>query len=122
MQRKINFEVIKIKKKMEPTQVSVIAIKCHRLGKRTASDRNSSKHENSYFELGGPVSTPKFCKLTLERKRSANDVKNKIIEDICLLTSVFEARSVSIADQEILFNVFGWKEIERINQNPTATC
>ena len=50
--------------------------------------------------------TPKFCKLTLERKRSANDVKNKIIEDICLLTSVFEARSVSIADQEILFNKF----------------
>ena len=53
--------------------------------------------------------------------RSADDVKNKIIEDICLLTSVFEARSVSIADQEILFNVFGWKEIERINQNPTVT-
>ena len=65
--------------------------------------------------------TPKFGKLTLERKRSADDVKNKIIEDICLLTLVFEAKSVSIADQEILFNVFGWKEIERINQNPTAT-
>ena len=63
--------------------------------------------------------TPKFGKLTLERKRSADNVKNKIIEDICLLTSVFEARSVSIADQEILFN--GWKEIEQINQNPTAT-
>ena len=62
---------------------------------------------------------PKFDKLTPKRKSSANDVKNKIIEDICLLTSVFEARSVSIADQEILFN--GWKEIERINQNPTAT-
>ena len=66
--------------------------------------------------------TPKFGKPTLERKRSADDVKNKIIEDICLLTSVFESRSVSIADQEILFNVFGWKEIERINQNPIATC
>ena len=65
--------------------------------------------------------TPKFGKLTLERKRSTDDVKNKIIEDICLLTSVFEARLVSIADQEILFNVFGWKEIERINQNLTTT-
>jgi len=65
--------------------------------------------------------TPKFGKPTLERKRSANDVKNKIIQDICLLTSVFEARLVSIADQEILFNVFGWKEIERINQNLTTT-
>ena len=65
--------------------------------------------------------TSKFGKLTLERKRSAEDIKNKIIEHICLLTSVFEAISVSIADQEILFNVFGWKEIERINQNLTVT-
>ena len=60
MQRKINFEVIKIKKKMEPMQLLVIAIKCHQLGKRRPSDRNSSKHENSYSELGGPVLTPKF--------------------------------------------------------------
>ena len=67
------------------------------------------------------VLTPKFGKLTLERKRSADDVKNKIIGDICLLSLVFEARSVSIADQEILFNVFGWKEIEWINHSPTAT-
>ena len=43
------------------------------------SDRNSSKHENSYSELGGPVLTPKFSKLTLERKRLADDVKNKKI-------------------------------------------
>jgi len=121
MQRKINFEVIKIKKKMEPMQLSVIAIKCHQLGKRRPLDRNSLKHENSYFELGGPLLTLKFGKLTLKRKRSVDDVKNKIIEDICLLTLVFEAKSVSIADQEILFNVFGWKEIERINQNPTVT-
>ena len=77
MQRKINFEVIKIKRKMEPMQLSVIAIKCHRLGKRRPSDQNSSKHENSYFELGGPVFTPKFGKLILERKRSADDVKSK---------------------------------------------
>ena len=42
-------------------------------------DQNSSKHENSYSELGGPVFTPKFGKLTLERKRSADDVKNKKI-------------------------------------------
>ena len=62
MQRKINFEVIKIKKKMEPMQLSVIVIKCHRLGKRRPSDQNSSKHENSNFELGGPVFTPKFGK------------------------------------------------------------
>ena len=77
MQRKINFEVIKIKKKMEPMQLSLIAIKCHQLGKRRPSDQNSSKHENSYFELGGPVFTPKFGKLILERKRSADDVKSK---------------------------------------------
>ena len=44
------------------------------------------------------VLTSKFGKLTLERKRSVDDVKNKIIEDICLLTSVFEARLVPIAD------------------------
>jgi len=36
------------------------------------------------------VLTPKFGKPTLERKRSADDVKNKIIEDICLLTSVLK--------------------------------
>ena len=77
MQRKINFEVIKITKKMEPMQLSVIEIKCHWLGKRRPSDQNSSKHENSYFELGGPVFTPKFGKLILERKRSADDVKSK---------------------------------------------
>ena len=77
MQRKTNFEVIRIKKKMEPTQLSVIAIKCHRLGKRRPSDQNSSKHENSYFELGGLVFTPKFGKLIVERKRSADDVKSK---------------------------------------------
>ena len=77
MQRKINFEVIKIKKKMEPMQLSVIAIKCHRLGKRRPSDQNSLKHENSYFELGGPIFTPKFGKLILEGKRSADDVKSK---------------------------------------------
>ena len=77
MQRKINFEVIKIKKKMEPMQLSVIAIKCHRLGKRRPSEQNSSKHENSYFELGGPVFTPKFSKLILERKRSADGVKSE---------------------------------------------
>ena len=65
--------------------------------------------------------TLKFGKLTLKRKRSVDDVKNKIIGDICLLSLVFEARSVSIADQEILFNVFGWKEIEWINHSPTAT-
>ena len=46
--------------------------------------------------------TTKFGKSTLERKRSADDVKNKIIEDIFLLTSIFESKSVSIADQEIL--------------------
>ena len=77
MQRKINFEVIKIKKKMEPMQLSVIEIKCHWLGKRRPSDQNSSKHENSYFELGEPVFRPKFSKLILERKRSADDVKSK---------------------------------------------
>ena len=77
MQRKINFEVIKIKKKMEPMQLLVIAIKCHWLGKRRPSDQNSSKHENSYFELGGHVFTPKFGKLILERKRSADDIKSK---------------------------------------------
>ena len=77
MQRNINFEVIKIKKKMEPMQLSVIVIKCHRLGKRRPSDQNSSKHENSNFELGGPVFTPKFGKLILERKRSADGVKSE---------------------------------------------
>ena len=77
MQRKINFEVIKVKKKMEPMQLSVIAIKCHRLGKRRQSDQNSLKHENSYLELRRPVFTPKFGKLILERKRSADDVKNR---------------------------------------------
>ena len=79
MQRKINFEVIKIKKKMEPMQLSVIAIKCHRLRKRRPSDQNNSKHENSYFELGGYVFTPKFDKLILERKRSTDDVKSEKI-------------------------------------------
>ena len=29
-------------------------------GKRRPSDRNSSKHENSYSKLGGPMLTPKF--------------------------------------------------------------
>ena len=77
MQRKIYFEVIKIKKKIETMQFSVIVIKCHRLGKRRPSDQNRSKHENSYFELGGPVFTPKFGKLILERKRSADDAKSK---------------------------------------------
>ena len=77
MQGKINFEVIKIKKKMELMLLSVMAIKCHRPGKRRPSDQNSLKQENSYIELGGPVLTPKFGKLTLERKRSANDVKSK---------------------------------------------
>ena len=68
---------MKINKKMEPMQLLVIAIKCHRLGKRRPSDQNSSKHENSYFELGGPMFTPKFGKLILERKRSTDDVKSK---------------------------------------------
>ena len=77
IQRKINLEVMKIKKKMELMQLLVIAIKCHQLGKRRPLDQNSSKHENSYFELGGPVFTPKFGKLILERKRSADDVKSK---------------------------------------------
>ena len=77
MQGKINFEVIKIKKKMGPMQLSVIAIKCHRLRKRRPSDQNSLKHENSNFELWRPVLTPKIGKLTLERKRSADDVKSK---------------------------------------------
>ena len=77
MQRKINFEVIKIKKKMEPMQLSLIAIKCHQLGKRRPSDQNSSKHENSYFKLAGLVFTPKFGKLILERKRSTDDVRSK---------------------------------------------
>jgi len=81
MQRKINFEVIKIKKKMEPMQLLVIAIKCHRLGKRRQSDRNSSKHENSYSKLGGPVFTPKFSKFTPERKELADNVKKKKISD-----------------------------------------
>ena len=45
-------------------------------GEKRPSDQNSSKHENSYFELGGPVFTPKFGKLILERKRSADDVKS----------------------------------------------
>ena len=43
------------------------------------SDQNSSKHENSYSELGGHVLTLKFGKLTLERKRSVDDVKNQKI-------------------------------------------
>ena len=77
MQRKINFGVIKIKKKMEPMQLSVIAISCHRLRERRPSDRNSSKHENSYSELGGPVLAPKFGKLSLEKKRSPDDVESK---------------------------------------------
>ena len=77
MQRKINFQVIKIKKKMEPMQLSVIAFRCHRLRKRRPSDQNSSKHENSYSKLGGPVFKPKFGKLSLERKRSADDVESK---------------------------------------------
>ena len=34
--------------------------------------------KNSYSKLGGPVLTPKFGKLTLERKRLAH-VKNKKI-------------------------------------------
>ena len=62
---------------MEPMQLSVIAMKCHWLGKRRQSDQNSSKHENTYFELGGLVFTPKFGKLILERKRSADGVKSK---------------------------------------------
>ena len=62
---------------MEPMQLLVIAIRCHRLRKRRPSDRDSSKHENSYSELGGLVFTPKFGKLSLERKRSADDVESK---------------------------------------------
>ena len=62
---------------MEPMQLSVIAFKHHRLKKRRPSDQNSSKHENSYFELGGSVFTSKFGKLILERKRSADDVKSE---------------------------------------------
>ena len=58
-------------------QLSVIEIKCHWLGKRRPSDQNSSKHENSYSELGGPVLAPKFGKLSLEKKRSADDVESK---------------------------------------------
>ena len=77
MQRKINFKIIKIKKKMEPMQLSMIAIKSHRLRKKRPSDQNSSKHENAYFELGGAVFTPNFDKLILESKRSADDVKSK---------------------------------------------
>ena len=46
---------------------------------RRPSDQNSSKHENSYSELGGPVFAPKFGKLTLKKKRSADNVKNKKI-------------------------------------------
>ena len=77
MQRKINFGVIKIKKKMEPMQLLVIAISCHRLRERRPSDRNSSKHKNSYSELGGPMFTPKFGKLSLQRRRSADNVECK---------------------------------------------
>jgi len=40
-------------------------------------DQNSSKHENSYSKLEGPMFTPKFGKLILERKRSTDDVKSK---------------------------------------------
>ena len=47
---------------------------------RRLLDQNNSKHENSYSELGGPVSMPKFGKLTLERKVSTDDIKDmKII-------------------------------------------
>ena len=62
---------------MEPMQLSVIAIKYHWLSKRRPSDQNSSKHENSYSELEGPVFTPRFGKLSLERKRSADNVESK---------------------------------------------
>ena len=67
-------------------QLPVIAIRCHRLRKRRPSDRNSSKHENSYSELGGPVFTPKFGKLSLQRKRSADDVgcKKDLLIDVYL--------------------------------------
>ena len=44
---------------------------------RTLLDQNSLKHENSYSELGGPVLTPKFGKLSLEKKRSPDDVESK---------------------------------------------
>ena len=63
---------------------------------RRLLDQNSSKHENSYFELGGHVFTPKFGKLILERKRSVDDVKSKSL----LIKGYLRA------SQEILFNIF----------------
>ena len=58
-------------------QLSVIAIRCHRLRKRRPSDQNSSKYENSYSKLEGPMFTLKFGKLSLQKKRSADDVKKQ---------------------------------------------
>ena len=56
------------------------------------SDQNSSKHENSYSKLGGPVFTPKFGTLTLDKEESADGVKsNKYLR----------------TSQEICFNIFG---------------
>jgi len=77
MHRRINFEIIKTKK--EADAVLSIAVRCHRLRKGRPSGQNSSKHENSCSELGGPVLTPKFDKLPLEREESVNGVKVKKI-------------------------------------------
>ena len=74
MQRKINFEVIRIKKKMEPMQLLVIAISCHRLRERRPSDQNISKHENSYSELGGLCSHQNLV-ILLSLLREADDLK-----------------------------------------------
>ena len=55
-------------------------------------DQNSSKHENSYSELGGFVFTPKFGTLTLDREESADGVEsNKYLR----------------TGKEIFFNIFG---------------
>ena len=69
MHRRINFEDDLLG--ADADQISLIQ-------EGRPSDQNSLKHENSYSELGGPVWTPKFGKLTLERKRLAH-VKNKKI-------------------------------------------
>jgi hypothetical protein len=63
---------------MKPMQPSVLRSDIIDSGKKTIGS-NSSKHENSYSELAGPVLTPKFGKLTLKRRISAHDVKGKKI-------------------------------------------
>ena len=52
MHSRISFEIIKTKK--EAYAVLSIAVRCHRLRKGRPSGQNSSKHENSCSELGGP--------------------------------------------------------------------